>query len=487
MTRASASDPIDGARTGDSPARGTAGGVPSDHSRFPLRLRRREPDESVGGERSVNRIIVARPPQGSKRSDHVILLPLRSGAATTAGMAGAAARHDGEATRHGVDMTPGLEREIVDRDGYGAERGSLADARRGAAPHRRPRRSAVAPGGTGRGDCRGRSRPRGCPQPLSRPLAQRRGPQVAGRCPRAHRAAGGADRGASQDHRGTGQPVPDDQRPQGAGRIRMPHSTTAVGRLRRHAAPRGLALDRQLLPRGRGNFAAAGLPVGCGAAGGHEPGTFPLARGLGGRPGRHPPHTGHGKQRQGDLRCLPCPGARRAKPDPQSVLGIRELHRAPRRHRTGPGADIRGAQRGRKQDGARVRMRLRVGRNAGGRRLAQALARHPDLRRRSAGMSDASLQRLWRAQHPGHRRQACAAHSQRHGHRFRDRRLRQGQRCAERRLQTRSPAEPICPGTGTSASRAWGRSTISGFHRLPTFSARSSTRNTWRWAPTTSC
>ena len=69
MTRASASDPIDGARTGDSPARGTAGGVPSDHSRFPLRLRRREPDESVGGERSVNRIIVARPSQGSGRSD----------------------------------------------------------------------------------------------------------------------------------------------------------------------------------------------------------------------------------------------------------------------------------------------------------------------------------------------------------------------------------------------------------------------------------
>ena len=168
---------------------------------------------------------------------------------------------------------------------------------------------------------------------------------------------------------------------------------------------RGGVADRQ----------AVGMPVGCGAAGGHEPGTLRLARGLGGRSGRHSPHAGHGKQRQGDLRCLSCPGKGRAEPDPQSVLGIRELHRAPRRHRTGAGADICGAQPGRNQDGARVHMRFRIGRDAGGRRPSQAFARHPNLRRRGVGMPDASLQRLWGAQHPGHRRQACAAHSQRHG------------------------------------------------------------------------
>ena len=182
------------------------------------------------------------------------------------------------------------------------ERGSLAGARRGAAAHRRSGRSAVAPGGKGRRDRRGRSRPGRRPQSVSRPLAQWRGPQVAGRYPRAHRAARRADRGAGQDHRGIGQPIPDDRGPQGAGRIRMPHSAPAVRSLRRHPSPRGLALDRQLLPGGCGDRQAVGMPVGGGAAGGHEPGTFRLAGRLGGRSGRHSPHAGHGEQRQGDLR-----------------------------------------------------------------------------------------------------------------------------------------------------------------------------------------
>ena len=100
----------------------------------------------------------------------------------------------------------------------------------------------------------------------------------------------------------------------------MPHSTPAVRSLRRHASPRGLALDRQLLPRRRGDRQAVGMPVRCGAAGGHEPGTFRLARGLGSRSRRHSPHAGYGKQRQGDIRRLQCPGKRRAESDPQPVF-----------------------------------------------------------------------------------------------------------------------------------------------------------------------
>ena len=44
---------------------------------------------------------------------------------------------------------------------------------------------------------------------------------------------------------------------------------------------------------------------------------------------------------------------------------------------------------------------------------------------------------LWRAQHPGHRRQARAADPQCDEHRSRDRRQRQGHRRAQRRLQHR--------------------------------------------------
>ena len=55
--------------TGGPPERCTASRAPSGHSRFPLRLRRREPDESVGSERGADCIIVAWPPQGSKRSN----------------------------------------------------------------------------------------------------------------------------------------------------------------------------------------------------------------------------------------------------------------------------------------------------------------------------------------------------------------------------------------------------------------------------------
>ena len=56
-------------------------------------------------------------------------------------------------------------------------------------------------------------------------------------------------------------------------------------------AARGLAVDRQLLPRRRGDLADHGLPRRGGPARGDEPGALRLAGALGRRPGRHHPHA----------------------------------------------------------------------------------------------------------------------------------------------------------------------------------------------------
>ena len=68
-----------------------------------------------------------------------------------------------------------------------------------------------------------------------------------------------------------------------------------------------------------------------------------------------------------------------------------------------------------------VRLGDRFGRHDRRRRSAQGAARLEDCRGRGARMPDHALQRLRRAQHPGHRRQAHPAHSQRDEHRCRHR------------------------------------------------------------------
>ena len=57
--------------------------------------------------------------------------------------------------------------------------------------------------------------------------------------------------------------------------------------LRSFGTPRGLAVDRQLLPRRRGHFAHPRLPRHRGAAGGYEPRAFRLAAALGDGPVRY--------------------------------------------------------------------------------------------------------------------------------------------------------------------------------------------------------
>ena len=88
-----------------------------------------------------------------------------------------------------------------------------------------------------------------------------------------------------------GAQFPDDRRPQGAGRLCLSGAAAGHRPVRSRARPRGVALDRQLLPRRRCDLAHSRLPRRRGAAGGHEPGALRLAVAMGDRSGRHHPHV----------------------------------------------------------------------------------------------------------------------------------------------------------------------------------------------------
>ena len=100
------------------------------------------------------------------------------------------------------------------------------------------------------------------------------------------------------------RPLPDDRRPQGARRLRLPR---AAGRHRPVRPDRHRAIWPSTGNYARGGVAISrhhGLPGRGDPARGHEPGALRLARPLGGRPGRRHPHARHREQRQGDLRRL---------------------------------------------------------------------------------------------------------------------------------------------------------------------------------------
>ena len=103
---------------------------------------------------------------------------------------------------------------------------------------------------------------------------------------------------------------PDDPRAQGAGRLRLPRAAPVSRPLRSDAAARGVAVDRQLLPRRRRHLAHPGLPRRRRAAGGHEPGALRLAERVGARARGHRAHARHRVQRQGNLRHVRRAGAR---------------------------------------------------------------------------------------------------------------------------------------------------------------------------------
>ena len=83
-------------------------------------------------------------------------------------------------------------------------------------------------------------------------------------------------------------------------------------------------------------------------------------------------------------------------------------------------------------------------------------------------MPDAAQQRLRRAQHPGHRRQARAADPQCHEHRPRDRRQRPGDRRPQRRLQHRRGSRLPGAPARRARRRCCARSIASASPRSPT-------------------
>ena len=84
--------------------------------------------------------------------------------------------------------------------------------------------------------------------------------------PGSDRAAARAD-GRRGPHRARArQPLPDDPRPQGPRRLRLPCAARGHRAVRSDAPPRDLAVDRQLLPRRRRDLAHPQLPRRRGAA-----------------------------------------------------------------------------------------------------------------------------------------------------------------------------------------------------------------------------
>ena len=141
------------------------------------------------------------------------------------------------------------------------------------------------------------------------------------------------------------------------------------------------------------------------------------------------------EQRQGDLRRVRGARARSAEHHLQPVLRVRELPRALHLHRPRARAHRRGDRPGGQAQGPGVRLGHRVGRHARRRRLPQGAVRRAHRRGRGARVPDAALQRVRRAQHPGHRRQARAVHPQRDEHRHGRGGVRRRHRRARRALR----------------------------------------------------
>ena len=164
-----------------------------------------------------------------------------------------------------------------------------------------------------------------------------------------------------------------------------------TGRFDPTSAQGRLAVDRQLLPRRRGDLAHPRLPRRRGAAGGHEPRALRLARALGERSGGHHPHARHREQRQGDLRQVRRARARSGQRHPQPVLRVRELPRPLPLHRARRFERVFDASASATNPDSRLAAFVvgdRLGRHHRRRRLPQGAARHEDRGGRGARMPD---------------------------------------------------------------------------------------------------
>ncbi len=285
---------------------------------------------------------------------------------------------------------------------------------------------------------------------------------------RARRAAVVADRRGRPDRRRPRRPLPDDRRAQGPRRLRLPRPADRDRPVRPDHAPRGLAVDRQLLPRRRRDLADHGLPRRGRPARGHEPGAVRLARALGRRPGRHHPDAGLGEQRQGDLR--PLRGARAATRATSSSTSSPSSGTTS--STTSSPAGRSGASSSRCRRSSRT-CALRAFVSATG--SAGTIGAGDYLKERfgarivaveAARVPDDARERLRRAQHPGHRRQAHPAHPQRDEHGHGRRHLGPGDRPAQRPVRHRRrprlprPAGAACPAAIVDALDSFGLSSI---------------------------
>ncbi len=112
-------------------------------------------------------------------------------------------------------------------------------------------------------------------------------------------------------------------------------------------------------------------------------------------------------------------------------------------------------------------------------------ARRQDCRGGGRGVPHPADERLRRAQHPGHRRQARAADPQRDEHRSGDRRQRPGDRRAQRGLQYGDGARIPCPPAGVNAEATRVPRVVWAYPPLPTSWAPSRWPSTPAQAPAT--
>ena len=323
---------------------------------------------------------------------------------------------------------------------------------------------------------------------LSRQLVQRASTgEASATAPVARRDTRRPERRAGAHRRRARRAVPDDRRAQGARRVCVPRAAPRLRPLRSHPPARGLALDRQLLPRRRCDLAHPRLPRRRGAAGRHERRALRVARALG-RESRRTSFARRAPRATSRRSTTAAPSWRAIRPTRSSTSSASSGTTSA----TGAAPDRRSARVFESLAGARPACsprRLRRGErlfgNARRGRLPQGEVRGADRGGRGGRVPDAAQQRLRRAQHPGYRRQARAADPQRDEHRPGDRRERPGDRRIERSLQHRNWAR--LPRTG---GPGWRRSCStccagSGCPACATCWPRSSSRGTTTSAPTT--
>ena len=276
---------------------------------------------------------------------------------------------------------------------------------------------------------------------------------------RARRAARVAHRGRRPDRGGVRQPVPDDRRPQGARRLLVPGAPAGDRPLRPHACIAPCGPRPATTPRRCGDLAHHGLPRRGRAAREHEPRALRVARPVGRRPGRRHPHA---RARRATSRRSTTSAHVLAVDPTNFILNQFSEFSNHLGHYTVTGQRWSGSSTvmaaGPRQ-GPAVTPRLAAFVSASG--SAGTLAagdylkdapRHPYCGRRGPRMPDDALQRIRRAQHPRHRRQAHPADPQRDEHRLGRGRLRPGVRRAGPGLQhSRGDGRPARPSRRRSA------------------------------------